>query len=85
MSDVFSVTELDANTRNNFTKMTLDFYNTFFPGITVHPDGFVKVDELKTMYDGIVTSNADKTDENWAILEVSLPTRSRFLDTLLTP
>jgi len=50
--------------------MVFNFYNNFFPGITVYREGFVKVDELKSIFDNIMMSNANKSDEGWEILEV---------------
>ena len=50
--------------------MIFNFYNNFFPGITVYHEGFIKVDELKSIYDNMTMSNANKLDEGWEILEV---------------
>ena len=50
--------------------MIFNFYDHFFPGITVYQGGCIKVDELKSIYDNIILSSSDKTDEKWEIIEV---------------
>ena len=56
--------------RKRYTEMIFKFYDTFFPGITVHKGGWIKVDEIKAIYENIALTFSDETDENWDILQV---------------
>ena len=62
----------DAELRKDFTQMIFKFYDTFFPGITIHSEGWVSVDELKSIYDNVLVSKADETDDNWNELKVHI-------------
>jgi len=62
---------MDVQFRQNYTKMILNFYDKFFPGITIHEEGYINVDEIKSVYDDIILSNSGNS-EKWDKLEESI-------------
>lgn len=64
-----------------YTEMIFNFYDHFFPGITVYQEGRIKVEELKSIYDNIILSSSDKTDEAWEILEAFISSEIARLQT----
>jgi len=60
----------DIKTRRNYTKMVFEFFAKFFPGITIFKNGRVLVEELNTIYDGILLKDYGKERKYWNKMEV---------------
>ena len=61
----FEFAQHPAATRKRYTKAVFNFYNTFFPGVTVHRKGHVFVDDLDLIYKGVLLNNYDRTRKYW--------------------
>ena len=62
----------DVRTRGRYTKMVFNFYHTIFPGITIHRKGLVDINQLDTMYKGVLLINYDRKRKFWSPMEVRI-------------
>ena len=62
----------DVFIRKRYTKMIFDFYDSFFPGITVHRKGLVKINELNKIMDGKLLSNYELRKETLEKIKVRI-------------
>ena len=60
----------DTFIRKGYTKMIFDFFDAFFPGITVHQKGLVKINELHKIMDGKLLENYELRDDTLEKIKV---------------